>query len=152
MLEVSLTRIVGIISPIAFGLLAFVSIILILDIGRFLPKWQAPQSTKPFLSAFLFGFFFGAIVAPCNPGMIAAFFSKSFASTGLGFYSNLTHFFVFGPGMGLPLIIFSVLSTIRSQLIIRFLVKHKTFINRTAGAVMLAISVYYLVFVFHVFR
>ena len=153
LLEISLTKIVGIISPIAFGLLGLVSLVLIfdIDIGRFLPKWQAPQSRRPLLSAFLFGFFFGAIVAPCNPGMIAAFFSKSLAGSGLGFLSNMTHFLVFGLGMGLPLIFFSVISTVRSQVIIRFLVTHKSIINRAAGALMLIVSLYYLIFVFRIF-
>ena len=149
-LEVSLTRIVDVASPIAFGILAVVSLFLILNVEARLPQLRVPRVKNSLLNAFLFGFFFGAIAAPCNPGMIAAFFTKAFAASTLDYFSNLLHFILFGLGMGFPLIVFSALSTMRSQGIIRFLVRHRTIINRAAGILMLGISLYYLIFVFRI--
>jgi cytochrome c-type biogenesis protein len=66
-LQVSLTNVVGKVSPIAFGILFVISLLLIfdVDIGKFLPKAKTPTGTKnPWLNAFSFGFFFGAIVVP----------------------------------------------------------------------------------------
>jgi cytochrome c-type biogenesis protein len=153
LLEVSLTGVVGIISPIAFGALTVVSLLLIfnVDIGRLMPGMKTPKAKSPFLSAFLFGFFFGMIVLPCNPGLIAAFFAKTLATSTLSFLGNFTHFIVFGIGLGFPLLFFSAISAARSQSIIRFLSKHKTIINRAAGGIMLIISLYYLIFVFRLF-
>ena len=153
LLEVSLTGVVGIISPIAFGALTVVSLLLIfnVDIGRLMPGIKTPEGGKPLVSAFLFGFFFGMIVLPCNPGLIAAFFAKTVATTTLSFLTNFAHFIVFGLGMGFPLLFFSALSTAKSQAIIHFLTKHKTIINRAAGGLMLIISLYYLIFVFQIF-
>ncbi len=45
----------------------------------------------------------------------------------------------------------SALSAGRSRRIITFLAAHKTAINRGAGVIMLAVSLYYLVFVFRLF-
>ena len=78
--QVSLTKIIGIVSPIAFGILVIISLILIFDIdlGKFIPKYNLPLiKNKPILSAFLFGLFFGAIVVPCNPTFIAALFARA---------------------------------------------------------------------------
>jgi len=151
--QASLTKIVGIISPFAFGLLGIISIFLILDkdMSRFIPhfKVKGPQKGKPLRSAFFFGFFFGAIVIPCNPGFIAIFFSRTALAT--NFLSSMTGFLAFGIGLAFPLFVFSLVSANWSTQVIGFLTKHKTAINRIAGIVMLIISVYYLTCVFMVF-
>ncbi len=149
-LQVSLTKIIGIISPIAFGILFIISILLILDfdIGKFLPRTNISNDRSPIITAFLYGFFFGAIVVPCNPAFIAALFAKSLAS--MGFVENFLNFIAFGLGLSFPLLVFSAISTAKSKSIIRFLVANKRKINLSAGIIMLVISVYYLVFVFRV--
>jgi len=152
-LRVSLTRVIGIVSPIAFGVLAVISILLIfhIDMGRLFRSVRVPQAKNPVPGAFFFGFFFGAIVLPCNPGMIAAFFTKSLAVSNLDFASNILHFVLFAVGMATPLLVFSILSEAVSRRVIRFLVERSGIINRVAGALMLGVSIYYLVFVFRVF-
>ena len=101
--------------------------------------------------AFLFGFFSGALVLPCNPGMIAAFFAKSLAVTSTGTAVNMLHFVLFAVGIATPLLVFAVLSERRSRRVIQFLVKRKTHINRIAGAVMFGIFLCYLLFVLRIF-
>jgi cytochrome c-type biogenesis protein len=150
-LKASLTKAIGIISPIAFVILGLVSISLIFnfDIGRFMPKAQVPVLKSPMLSAFVFGFFFGAIVLPCNPGSLAVLFAVS-AST-VSFLTNLLNFLFFGIGMAAPLLILAMISAAKSQQVIGFLTKYKKKINLFAGIIMLSISIYYLAFVFKVF-
>ena len=118
LIEASLTRVIQVVSPIAFAALAVISVLLIfnVDAGKLFPQARIPSVKSPYLSALLYGFFFGAIVAPCNPGMIA------------------------------------LVSGTASQMIVRFLVTYKAVINRVAGAIMLAISLYYLLFVFRIFQ
>jgi len=90
-LQTSLTTVVTIISPIAFGILFIISLLLIfnIDFTKFIPAAHTPKISKnPLVSAFAFGFFFGAIVLPCNPGFIAAFFAR--ATTTPEFLANMT--------------------------------------------------------------
>ena len=130
------------------GGLGSIFLILNYDFGRFLPKIASPNSKNPYLSALLFGFFFGAIVAPCNPGFIIAFLTLLSISP----ISSTLSFLAFGLGIGVPLFVLSVVSASGGKKIIRFLINNKTSINRFAGIIMLIISVYYLFFVFKIHK
>jgi len=150
-LQVSLTRVIGVVSPIAFGILLVLSVLLLfdVDVGRLLPKAKVPKSKNPWWTAFLYGFFFGAIVVPCNPLFIAIFFTRSVSV--LGFGANVLRFLAFGVGIAAPLLALAAVSTAASGAVIRFLTRYKSSINRIAGLAMLGVSVYYLVFVFRIF-
>ncbi len=159
--QVSLTNIVDIVSPIAFAILLIISLILIVtsiisfvtsrdvDIWRFLPKGRAPVAKNPWLSAFLYGFFFGAIVVPCNPGFIAILFARAVST--VDFAQNVLRFLLFGVGVGFPLLVLAAISSAATDAIINFLTKHGKWVNLVAGLIMLVISLYYLIFVFRVF-
>jgi cytochrome c-type biogenesis protein len=149
--QISLAKVIGIVSPIAFLILAFISLLLILnvDLSRYMPQIHTPVTKKPLLSAFIFGFFFGAIVIPCNPAFIAAFLTRTALITNP--ITSIAHFLLFGLGLAFPLLLFSLISTTASASIIYFATKNQRWINRIAGIIMLAISLYYLIFVFHIF-
>lgn len=150
-LEVSLTKVIGIISPIAFGILAVISILLIfdVDIGKYIPRANVPVMKNPLFDAFVYGFFFGAIVIPCNPLFIAALFTRTLAS--MNIVINMLSFVAFGIGIGFPLLVFSAISGAKSKAVINFLVGQKRKINLIAGIFMLGVSLYYLIFVFRIF-
>jgi cytochrome c-type biogenesis protein len=150
-LKSSLTQAIGIISPIAFGILGIVSLLMIFDfdLGKFFPQVHAPIKKNPFVSSFIFGFFFGAIVLPCNPASLVVLFALS--TTTADFVLNLVNFFVFGVGMATPLLVFAIISSARSKAVIDFLTRNKRRINLIAGVIMLGISLYYLLFVFKIF-
>lgn len=150
LIQTSLTGVIEVVSPVAFTLLGVMSIFLLLDLDfqQYLPSGTAPRFGNPLLNAFGFGFFFGAIIIPCNPAFIATFFARAFLfETPL---TSIANFTLFGLGIGFPLLVFSVISATRSQQVIQLLKDHQTLIHRGSGALMLAVSVYYLVFVFRV--
>jgi len=149
-LQVSLTRVIGVVSPIAFGILLVLSLFLLfdLDVGRLIPRAKVPKVNSAWASAFLYGFFFGAIVVPCNPLFIAIFFTR--AVSVLDFGANLVRFLFFGLGIAAPLFALAIASTAASGAVIRFLTRYKSVINRVAGLAMLGISLYYLIAVFDV--
>lgn len=149
-LQVSLTRVIGIVSPVAFVILLVISLLLIfnVDAGKFLPKFSAPVAKNPLFSAFLFGFFFGAIVIPCNPLFIAALFTRAISA--MDFFANMLNFLFFGIGISFPLLALSAISGASSSIVIDFLTRNKRIINFVAGIIMLIISLYYLIFVFNV--
>lgn len=149
-LQVSLSNVIGVVSPIAFGILTIISLLLIfnIDFGEFIPRFNIPVAKNPLLSSFVFGFFFGAIVIPCNPLFIAALFVRTLST--VAFFENIINFLFFGAGMAFPLLVFSLFSTAFSRKIISYMTKYKRSINLIAGITMLAISLYYLLFVFNV--
>ena len=151
LLQKSLTNVIGIISPVAFVIMAVVSILLIfnVDLGRFFPKTHAPILKNPFFSSFVFGLFFGIIVLPCNPTSLIVLFAIS--TSALSFSTNFLNFVFFGIGMALPLLILSIISAAKSKEVTSYLTKYKRIINIVAGIAMLAISLYYLIFVFRIF-
>lgn len=150
-LKSSLTKAIGIISPIAFSILGIVSILMIFnfDLGKFFPQIHAPIKKSPFVSSFIFGFFFGAIVLPCNPASLVVLFALS--TTTADFLLNLLNFLVFGIGMAAPLLLFAIISSAKSTEVINFLTRNKRRINLIAGIIILGISLYYLIFVFRIF-
>jgi len=151
-LQASLTNVIGVVSPIAFAVLFVISILLLLDIdvGRFLPKARARVGHHPWRNAFTYGFFFGAIVVPCNPLFIAALFTTSVSA--VDFVENVLQFLFFGIGIGFPLLVIAAISSAATNTIIGFITRFKRWINGVAGIVMLAISTYYLIVIFRVFE
>ncbi|HIJ11555.1 TPA: cytochrome C biogenesis protein [Candidatus Woesearchaeota archaeon] len=146
----SLTSVISIISPIAFGILAVISILLIfnVDFGSWLPKARAPVLKSPYWSSLIFGLFFGAIVLPCNPASLAILFAVSTSVS--SFLTNLLNFIVFGIGMSIPLLVLAIISGAGGKKVISFLTTYKKHINIIAGVIMLGISVYYLFVVFRI--
>ncbi|MFP9059305.1 cytochrome c biogenesis protein CcdA [Natrialbaceae archaeon A-chndr2] len=150
-LETSLTRVIETVSPVAFAILGVIGIVLLADLKLFnrIPTLEPPQTRHPSLTAFGYGFFFGAIVLPCNPALIALFFTRvpilfdTWAHGMLGFLA-------FGLGMGAPLLAFALLSETAGRRIVTVLTRHATVINRGTGAIVLAVSLYYLFWVFAV--
>jgi|APHM01.1.fsa_nt_gi Cytochrome c biogenesis protein len=150
LLQQSLTSVIEVVSPVAFSLLGLMGVAMMLDLDfeRYIPSKETPEFENPLVNAYAFGFFFGAIIIPCNPAFVATFFARAFLfETPV---TSLLNFSSFGFGIGFPLIAFSVLSQTKSQQVIGFLQRHSSVIHRGSGAVMTAISLYYLINVFNV--
>lgn len=150
-LESPIAAVVEAVSPVAFAILAVVGGILLVAPKAFgrLPTAEPPQSEYPSLTAFGYGFFFGAIVIPCNPGIIALLF----AGTPVLFDTHLESFLgflAFGLGVGAPLLAFAVLSEPFSRQVTSTIARYSGPVNRAVGAVLVVVSVYYLVAIFQV--
>jgi cytochrome c-type biogenesis protein len=150
LLEVSLTAVVETVSPPAFALLAVLGVVLLLDLHpqSRLPTVEPPGTRYPSLSAFVYGAFFGAIVLPCNPGFISVFFARAFLFGDP--LSSLANFGVFGVGMATPLLALAVVSEGARSRVLGLLTSHRRAVDAGTGLVLLAISLYYLLFVFEV--
>lgn len=151
LLQRSLTGVVEVVSPVAFGVLVVVGAALVLDLDVFdrIPSVEPPRSRYPSVTAYAYGFFFGAVVLPCNPGFVALFFARVpiLFETRVG---GMLGFLAFGLGIGAPLLAFAALSESFGRRLTRLLARHSGPINRVTGAIVLAVSAYYLVVVFDV--
>lgn len=150
-LEVSITTAVEVVSPIGFVLLTFVGAVLTVNPNGFarLPVPEAPQSRSPRKTAFGYGFFFGAIILPCNPGLIALLFARAPVLFDSGLQS-FAGFLSFGLGIGAPLFVFAIISEPYSRSVTRTLARYSSHINRGLGLIFVMIGLYYLIFVFNV--
>ncbi len=147
LLQASLQQVIGIVSPIAFSILAVIGVMMMagVEIRR---KVRLPEPKNPLLASYLYGFFFGAIVIPCNPAFIAAFLAR--AALVADPAASILNFLAFGLGIGTPLIAFSLVSRAASRRLVNLFVDNERGIAFVAGAVMTGVSLYYLVAVFEI--
>ena len=137
-----------IVTPLAFLLLMVLSLLLILDLdlSRFSGTLPLPRAGSSPGAAFLLGLLLGIIVLPCNAAAIIALIAL--AATAPGALEALSVFLAFGIGMTFPLIAIAGISRLRSRQVTVFLTRHRLLIRRTAGLLMLVISVWYLALFF----
>ena len=147
-LQVSTSLVIGYLGPVVYLLLAIMSIGMILgvDIGRIFPTIQTPEAKTPWITACLFGAFFGLVALPCNPASIIMLFALS--TTTADFLANFINFVIFGIGMATPLLVLSAFSIDANRKAVSFLARYHGIINRGAGVLMLIVALYYLIFVF----
>lgn len=149
-LGTSLTAVVEAVSPPAFAVLGLLGVALIAGRHPFsrLPTVGPPETRSPSLSAFAYGAFFGAIVLPCNPGFVSAFFARAllFADP----VASLANFGAFGVGMASPLVVLAVVSEPWRNRVLGALTTHERAVEVITGVVLVAVSLYYLFVVFAV--
>jgi cytochrome c-type biogenesis protein len=140
----------AIISPLAYASLGIIGVLLILDVFPDLPvpSPRIPGGEMPFAGAFLFGLFFGILILPCNAAPIVVLLAISTSTTDI--LAAMLNFVFFGLGMALPLLALSVLSTYQGKSGTAFLVRHRRAVNLATGILMLAVALYYLLFVLRI--
>jgi cytochrome c-type biogenesis protein len=146
-LQQSLNAVIEIVSPIAFVLIAIFGVMLMFNV-KIQRKVRPNKLRHPYVSAFFYGFFFGAIVVPCQPIFIAVMFAR--VATVESAVVNMLNFLAFGLGIGAPLLAFSLVSRATSRAMVNWLVKYNRQIDFVAGLVMVSVAVYYLLYVFRV--
>jgi len=148
LLGTPLSSVVQAVSPAAFAVLGAIGLALALgfDPGSRIPSMRPPQLSGPRRSALAYGLFFGAIALPCSAGVAAPFLGRAllFSSP----VTSLLNFLSFGVGMAAPLLLLAGASDARRDEVVGFVKKYSSVLNRGSGAVMFAVSVYYLVVVF----
>lgn len=148
--DFSISRFVSTVSPIAFGVLLLLGVLLIfnVDFGRLIPRLPTPALDNPYSSAFIYGLFYGPIVIPCNAPLVFAVFAFS-VGVG-GFLSKFLVFLAFGLGLGVPLFLLSLTSAAKGSWLIRKFNTYRRSVNLVAGAALIGLSIYELVVVFRV--
>lgn len=148
-LRSSLSVATGIISMIAFMILAGASVCLILDIdlSRIIPTPNLSNHAGPYGNALIFGLFFGLIILPCNPAPVILLFALSV--TAADFLENIAILIAFCIGIAIPVLLISVIPAATNNHLVRVLANHRRIINVVCGLFMLGLALYYLVWIFH---
>jgi cytochrome c-type biogenesis protein len=136
-----------IVTPAAFLLLLVLSLLLLFDIDPPLPAvlHSYPRAVTPHRAAFLLGLLMGFIILPCNAPVVMVLLVL--AATAPGAAEALAVFLAFGAGMVLPLLVIAGISRLRSRQVTGFLTRHRLWIRRLSGLLMLLISAWYLVLI-----
>ena len=128
--------------PLADLVILILGILLLLDRNPFkaMPQIQLPVLNHPFGNAFIYGLLYGPIALPCSGPMVVSIFVLSFT---VGEALNQLWIFLwFGLGLGIPLLILSLLSGALQRQLTVFFARHSRVINFIGGMLLVGIAVY----------
>jgi len=130
--------------PIADALLIILGLLMLFDINPFMrvATVKRIESKKPLLSAFLYGLLYGPLTFPCSGPLIVGIFAYS-VTIGEAL-DKVSVFLAYGLGMGLPLIILSLLSGAFQSRIVRFVGIHSRWVKVIGGVLLIGIGVFHL--------
>lgn len=140
-LGIALGAILTIVAPVADLAVVVLGIALVLGANPFarLPMLAAGGTGGPVRSAFVYGLLYGPITLPCSGALVVSIFSLSLALDSVA--QRLIFFLVFGLGLGLPLLVLSLLAASRSAALLRAFTSHERAVSRFAGAVLIVVGV-----------
>ena len=128
--------------PLADLVILILGILLLLDRNPFkaMPQIQLPVLNHPFGNAFIYGLLYGPIALPCSGPMVVSIFVLSFT---VGEALNQLWIFLwFGLGLGIPLLILSLISGALQRQLTVFFARHSRVINFIGGVLLVGIAVY----------
>jgi cytochrome c-type biogenesis protein len=141
-LSVSVGNALAIIIPLADILIVSLGVLLLLNINPFktLPTIQVPVLGNPYVNAYLYGLLYGPIALPCSGPLVVSIFAISLTAGEA--LNQLSVFFWFGLGFGIPLLGLSFLAGATQRWITRQFAIHSLWINRIGGLLLVGIGVY----------
>ena len=128
--------------PLADLLIFLLGILLLLNRNPFktLPQIQLPALRHPFINAYVYGLLYGPIALPCSGPMVVSIFALSFTAGEA--FSQLWVFLWFGLGLGVPLLVLSLLSgALQRQLTVLF-ARHSRVVNFIGGLLLVGVAIY----------
>jgi cytochrome c-type biogenesis protein len=142
MLAIPVGRVLLYVIPLADFLILLLGILLLLGRNPFkaLPQIQLPVLRHPYGNAYVYGLLYGPIALPCSGPLVVSIFALSFT---LGeAFNQLWAFLWFGLGLGVPLLILSLLSgTLQRQMTTLF-ARHSRIVNFIGGMLLVGVAMY----------
>jgi cytochrome c-type biogenesis protein len=128
--------------PLADLLLIFLGILLLFNHSPFktLPQFQLPALGHPYAKAYTYGLLYGPIAFPCSGPLVVAIFALSF--TVVEAFSQFWAFLWFGLGLGVPLLILSVLSAVLQRQLTGFFARHSRIVNIVGGLLLISVAIH----------
>lgn len=141
-LSASFGSLLSIMLPVIYVSVIILGTMMVAGLNPFekLQTAQAPVTDNPYLSAFVYGLFFGPMTLPCTgPILVSAL------SLGTGFStvaSGLTYFFFFGLGFGWPLVVLPILTLPFQRRVVAWLSRNHDMLNVAAGMLLIAVGIF----------
>jgi len=140
LVSLSMSRVLSYAIPLCDFALITLGGLLLLDLNPFshIPRVRVPLLPRPLLSAFVYGLLYGPLTLPCSGPLVLSIFAYSLTlREALG---NLTVFLWYGLGLGLPLLLISLLTAAAQRRLTRFIAQRTRWINLIAGVLLLAVG------------
>jgi cytochrome c-type biogenesis protein len=128
--------------PVADLLIFLLGILLLLNISPFktLPQIQLPLLSHPYGNAYVYGLLYGPIALPCSGPMVVSIFALSFT---VGEALNRLEIFLwFGLGLGVPLLVLSLLSGVLQRQLTTLFAQHSRMVNFIGGLLLVGVAIY----------
>ena len=128
--------------PLADLLIFLLGILLLLNRNPFktLPQIQLPALRHPFINAYVYGLLYGPIALPCSGPMVVSIFALSFTAGEA--FSQLWVFLWFGLGLGVPLLVLSLLSGALQGQLTSLFAHHSRIVNFIGGLLLVGVAIY----------
>jgi cytochrome c-type biogenesis protein len=143
-LSMPIARMLAVVIPLAIVAIFALGVLLILDRNPFyrMPQIGVPLLRRPALNAYAYGLLYGPIALPCSGPLVVGMFVYSVTITDV--LTQLWGFAWFGVGLGLPLLLISLLSGALQRDITRWFAQRRRILNLVAGVLMIAVALYAL--------
>jgi len=145
----SLTTLITAATPVVVAILITFGALLILNHNPFyrLPQLQIHRRGNPLFSAYAYGGLYGVIALPCS-SLVVLPFTIAVSLSSLSAIEAFLIFLIFGIGLGLPVIIVSIVSRAQGDWLVRQFAKRIRLMNMLAGAIMIGVALYDLVILY----
>ena len=142
LLAIPIGRILLYIIPLANLLILILGILLLLDRNPFktLSQIQLPLFRHPLGNAYAYGLLYGPIALPCSGPLVVSIFALSFTAGEA--FSQFWTFLWFGLGLGIPLLILSILSATLQRQLTTLFARYSRAVNSIGGLLLIGIALY----------
>jgi cytochrome c-type biogenesis protein len=142
LLAVPIGRVLVYIIPLADLLILIMGILLLTNHNPFktLPQTQITALHHPFYNAYAYGLLYGPITIPCSGPLVVSIFALSFTAGEA--FSQLWVFLWFGIGLGVPLLMLSLLSATLQRQLTTFFARHSRTVNILGGLILIGVALY----------
>jgi len=139
------SRLLAVATPLIDGLLIVLGLLLMTGRNPFerLPGARVPDVGSPYGRAYLYGIFLGPIALPCAGPFLISLLGISLGIADAA--GKIGTFLLFGLGFGLPLVALSLLTAMRAQAVVRWLVRRHRQVEILAGSLLVLVALVDLV-------
>ena len=142
LLSVSIGRFLAVVIPLADLLILLLGILMLIGINPFkqVRQFRLPVLRHQFANAFVYGLLYGPLTLPCSGALVVGIFAYSVTASEV--FSKLGVFLWFALGLGLPLLILSVISEASSRKLTHLLASHARKIEIFSGVLLIGLAIY----------
>jgi cytochrome c-type biogenesis protein len=143
LLEKSFGDALSILLPLIYGIVIISGFLMLIGHNPFarLATAQAPVLRNPYISAYVYGLFFGPMTLPCTGPLILSAFALG-AGNATELANGLLFFLAFGLGFGWPLVLLPLIALPLQRRLVGWLTHHHILLNRVSGVLLIAIGVF----------